>query len=151
MARAARGTPTAAPIIVPVLLFVLLVEEEFAAAVAVVDEEDVVVDVDDVEVVSTAPAVEPALEVLVVGSANIVPKVGVKVESVLQQFVLLYAQHHVPPVVAASHAITFTDVLFPAICHFPCQLSFFSFPFFFTTIRSTYNSYSPNTKPDTKD
>jgi hypothetical protein len=109
------GTPTAAPTIAPVC------EDPFvSASVDALDEgiEAVVLDV------PVAPD-EAALDVLLVpDSAKRVPNVGTYTESVPQQFVLLYAQHHDPPVTAALHAITFTNVLFPAasqvsVCHSP--------------------------------
>jgi hypothetical protein len=81
------------------------------AEVVVADAELVV----EAELDMLVDPVDAALEVLLVpGSAKIVPKVGIYVESVSQQLVLLYAQHHEPPVVAALQAMIFTEELFPA-------------------------------------
>ena len=68
------------------------------------DEEDPVVDANDEDEADELPS-----------SANIVPKVGTKVDE--EQQLPSYAQHHDPDVVAASHAITLTAELFPAISH----------------------------------
>ena len=57
--------------------------------------------------VEAAAAVE-----LAPGSAKIVPNDGTKVEA--EQQLPSYAQHHDPLFDAALHAITFTNVLFPA-------------------------------------
>ena len=81
--------------------------DEEAAAPAAVLERLVVAEGARVGV-EAAAAVE-----LAPGSAKIVPNDGTKVEA--EQQLPSYAQHHDPLFDAALHAITFTNVLFPAV------------------------------------